>query len=244
MGRREDRDDQHGPADYSSNSLGARKRTRIDLVYDAIEDGIIQGRWRSGDRIDDGLLAQELGVSRQSVRVALAHFAENRIIEQHYWKGYRLRSFDWQEIEGLIEVRLVMESLAVEKVMATDISPALIRDLESAIEQSWQDLSANDYLAFRQSDFNFHEQLYEASGNVWLADIIGKLRLIIDLVRGISQVHNLYEVGKASIEEHTSIVEAIESTDRDAAVSRMRDHIRRHQERVRREFQHSAFGRQ
>ncbi|MCP4756771.1 MAG: GntR family transcriptional regulator [Proteobacteria bacterium] len=86
-------------------------------MYSYVKESILHGRWEPGDCIDDLQLSKELGVSRISVREALSKLAENRILHRQHWKGFHVRELSWDEIESIIDVRMSLEHLALEKCL-------------------------------------------------------------------------------------------------------------------------------
>lgn len=210
------------------------KASRAENIYEVIKEGILRGVWKPGDKINDQELAEQLGVSRISVREALSKFIENQIIEQRYWKGYQLRCLSWNEIEGILDVRMALETLSIERVTGR-ITPELLAELDQAIRRSVIDMEADDRESFRESDFLFHEILYRESGNPWISRLLGNLRILIEIIRQMSQVDHFREVARSSISEHQAVLECLRSGAKDEAVEMLRKHIAAHTERVRAE---------
>ncbi len=208
------------------------KASRAENIYEVIKEGILQGVWKPGDKINDLELSKQLGVSRISVREALSKFVENRIIEKRHWKGYQVRCMSWDEIRGILEIRMSLEMLAIGHV-ARVVTPELLRELEQAIERSVRDMEADDHDAFRKSDFLFHEILYRESGNPWISRVLESLRILIEIIRHMSQVDRFREVARESIGEHREVIRCLAARDGAGAVESLRRHIAGHSERVR-----------
>lgn len=217
------------------------KATRAENVYGMIREGILRGVWKPGEKISDLELSEQLGVSRISVREALSKFVENRVIEKLHWKGYRLRRLTWYDIQGILEVRMALETIAIGHV-ARRATPALIRELEEAIEQSTRDMEAGDLNAFRNSDFRFHEIIYRESGNPWIARVLENLRILIAIIRRLSQSEHFRETAMASIAEHRDVVRCLTAGDTEESVASLRMHISSHTKRVRAELADDGVG--
>ncbi|WP_319476558.1 GntR family transcriptional regulator [Marispirochaeta aestuarii] len=211
------------------------KASRADTIYEIIKDGILQGVWKPGDKIDDQELAKRLGVSRLSVREALSKFVENLIIEKQHWKGYQVRQLQWEEIEGVMEIRVALESIAIEHV-ARNVTPDLIKELEGALDQAVRDMEADDHAAFRVSDYTFHEILHRECGNIWITNIISNIRVLIEIIRQISQEEHFRDVAAASIAEHRAVLDCLRNGDTRAATETLHQHLQKHTERVRTEY--------
>ena len=63
--------------------------------------------------------------------------------------------------------------------MVKYFTPEIETALEKSLAEAEADLKNRDVSAFLRSDFTFHEILYDASKNVWLADILKNLRVLI-----------------------------------------------------------------
>ncbi len=207
------------------------KTSRAENVYESIKSAIISGYWKPGHRINDKELAEKLGVSRVSVREALSKLVENRIIERVQWKGYFVRNFTWQELESIIDVRIVLEELAMRKVMKK-FTPRLAKKLDNAIRESEKDLQSGDFKSFMKTDFAFHDIIYQASGNTWVPHIINNSKILIDVLRYMDKAEKYTEEGRISITEHKSILEKMNEGKEEEAVKLLKEQIERHKKRV------------
>ena len=212
-----------------------KKTSRAENVVDIIIQGIVKGYWKPGDKINDLALSERLGVSRITVREALSKLVERNLVEKKHWKGYAVRQFTWEEIDGLIDVRLVLEELALRKVIEK-MTPEIMSDLASLLEESKKLVAVGDFKQFFTLDYEFHEYLYQHSGNVWISGLLGDLRLVINMVRIISQVDHIETVARNSIGEHERVVEDLMASRWESAVTHLKEHLNNHRERVRKEF--------
>ncbi|MFA6008319.1 MAG: GntR family transcriptional regulator [Candidatus Shapirobacteria bacterium] len=217
-----------------------KKTSRAENVVDIIIQGIVKGYWKPGDKINDLALSERLGVSRITVREALSKLVERNLVEKKHWKGYAVRRFTWAEIDGLIDVRLVLEELALRKVIEK-MTPEVKADLANLLEESKKLVAAGDFKQFFTLDYEFHEYIYHKSGNAWISGLLGDLRLVINMVRIISQVDHSETVARNSIGEHERIVEDLMASRWESAVAHLKEHLNHHRERVRKEFAEKAF---
>ncbi len=215
--------------------LNISKRSRAESISETVKEAIFAGYWMPGARIDDQDLAGKLEVSRLSVREALGKLVEAGIVERRHWKGYQVRSLSLHEVESILEVREALELVAMRKVVRAR-DPELLRELEGALAEAEQRKSEGRVVEFRRADFRFHEILYRASDNPWIADILGNLRILIELLRFISQSEDFASVAAASIREHRRILAKLSGSAPREAISEMREHLRSHRERVRVRF--------
>ena len=212
-----------------------KKTSRAESVVEVIIQGITRGYWKTGDRINDEELSKHLGVSRLTVREALSKLVERNLLEQKHWKGYTVRRLTMEEVDGLIDVRLALEELALRKAISK-MSDTMKADLEAALKDSEVALAEGDFTNFFALDYQFHEVFYKGSENIWIYKLLGDLRLLINVVRRMSQVDNSRDVAEKSIKEHERILEDIRASRWEAAVEHLREHLNNHRERVRKEY--------
>ena len=92
-------------------------------------DGLFEGRFRSGDRIDLDEIADELGVSRSPVREALVLLERDGIVATKYHRGVFVEQFDAQSVVDFFEVYGHLSALAVAR-LAIAHDPQLIAQLK------------------------------------------------------------------------------------------------------------------
>jgi DNA-binding GntR family transcriptional regulator len=212
-----------------------KQTSRAEDIVEKIKEGIVSGYWKPDEKINDQELSERFGVSRLTVREALSRLVERRLVEKRYWKGYTVRRLSLSEINGLIDVRLALEELALRQTFVR-MSPSTIIELETSIESANAYLMSGDYHRFFNADYVFHEVLYRESGNPWLPDILQDLNVLISIVRVISQSEHVEHVAKESMSEHMQILEHLRSGHLDSAIDSLRIHLHNHRRRVRDEF--------
>jgi len=142
------------------------------------------GTFRPGDRLpSESSLAAQLGVSRTVVREALARLKQDGLLESRHGIGAIVRSvqkqraFRLDDLEGadtgdlgqLFELRAILEAevalLAAERRSAPHL--AVLERCITAMAEAVRD--GRDGTA---PDVSFHQELAEASGNHYLADLM------------------------------------------------------------------------
>ncbi len=205
------------------------KYSKAEEVSEYIKDGLLAGLWKPEERINDLELSNKLGVSRSSVREALAKLAESNIIEKIQWKGYYVKTLSIQEIESIVELRKSIEKIAIKNVCKQN-NPRLYNQMREVINKSEQALNEKDLLSFLKIDFNFHELLYEGSGNPYLKNAISNLIFNINIMRNLSMggINEHHSASAASVEDHRNILTAMEEGDTERADMLMDAHLDDH----------------
>lgn len=217
------------------NSLSVHafsKESRGENIASIIRDGIVKGLWKPGDPISDLDLSKQLGVSRTSVREALSRLVENRIVERIHWKGYYVRELSWAEVESLVEIRKALEQIAFSRVMA-NVSEALLEQLALCIDAQQRCVDTNDPDGFLIVDPQFHELVYEASGNHWIPYILNNSLTLLNILRSVDKKNDFAEAAQWSVDQHRGILAAMRARDTKEVLRLLDNHIELHKERLR-----------
>ena len=198
---------------------------------DYIEDQILDGRWESGERIDDSSLSEELGVSRNSVREAMARLTSLRALEKRQWAGYFIPKITREEAKHTIDIRLDLEILAL-KLFMQRVTPEVIEEIEDSIHKSEWDLQKGDFHAFIKSDYVIHKIVHKHTGNPWIPHFMKQASFAIDRLRLIDKIRDFETIAKISISEHWKMIDAIKHNDIDRAIESMKTQIDHHWERL------------
>ncbi|GAF14966.1 transcriptional regulator, GntR family [Bacillus sp. JCM 19045] len=195
-------------------------------------DGLV-----SGDRLpSERELSDRLAVGRSSIREALRGLELLDIIETRRGEGtymkatssYRLvdllLSFilkDEQAKQDLSETRRIVELEAL-KLACIRITDNEIKRLEQFITRSKKEWKNGDYPV--EEDYQFHETIVKACGNVLLYNIWKSL--VAFNKEAIKQ--SLERSGRppVSIKEHELIVEAVKTRSVEQALEAMRQHLK------------------
>ena len=121
-------------------SLGTGRESS-DRVLKTIIQGLLDGRYKPGQRVNGRQLAEELGVSIVPVREAIHILAGEGVVELSARKGARIRSLakeevgNWWEIHGTIGklgVRLAAQHVSRQEGSVTKLNDAMDLIRESA----------------------------------------------------------------------------------------------------------------
>jgi GntR family transcriptional regulator, vanillate catabolism transcriptional regulator len=109
--------------------------TRVSkIVYD-LSQLIIQGELGPDEIVGEVQLAEKFGVSRTPIRQALAILNEEGLVQKSSGRSYKVRRFAHQEILDAIEVRCVLEGLAVRSVAEHKSGARVVRELDACLSQ-------------------------------------------------------------------------------------------------------------
>ncbi|GAA1895509.1 GntR family transcriptional regulator [Streptomyces durmitorensis] len=189
--------------------------------------GILRGQITSlelppGSPLSENELANELQVSRTPVREALILLGEEALVEVFPKLGTFVSRIS---VPAVMEAQFVREAIelaalheAVKRSDAQDIA-----DLRAILDLQREACEAGDADTFFGQDEAFHRRLMEASGHRTLWRTVTTAKAHLDRARRLSLP--LPHRVETLIEEHASVVDALESRDDAAAVAALRGHL-------------------
>jgi DNA-binding GntR family transcriptional regulator len=138
----------------------SRSGKLVDGALDHLRQEILSGHRRPGQRVQESVLAKELGTSRAPVREALRILEQSGLLVKNPNHSYTVRQFTDKDLYELATLRVTLESFAAELAFGNpETASRLMYALESlrAAEQS------GDAAAVIGADRQFHRALVECA---------------------------------------------------------------------------------
>lgn len=199
------------------------KKSSAAHVRDAIENDILIGQLRPGDRMpDEASLAERFGVSRTPVREALAQLDSSGLIELKPNRGAFVSEITPQKLIEMFEVMAELEGmagrLAARRISAQDRDKliAIQKDCRTAAE-------AGDCDAYYYENEKFHQAIYLAARNGFLLEqCLGVQRRLRPYRRLQLRARNRV---RSSMAEHDEVVAAIIAGQQERAEAALKSHV-------------------
>lgn len=225
-----------------------RPRKVSAVAAEQIVAAIQKGDYPVGSRLPSEFeLAEQMGVSRPSIREALSALQAMALIESRPGSGnYVLRApspLDERNAVGLIESEAgcleVMEARealepAVASLAATKAHKPNLARLKSALQRMRKFAAQNDFEEYFEADKDFHLALADAAGNPLVTSALGPLIGTMDhkVYREFTRHYYLKNVSDLQhvVDLHSEILSAVEREDGETARSRMIEHWTRMRE--------------
>jgi DNA-binding FadR family transcriptional regulator len=223
------------------------------IIQDQIKLYITENKLGSGDLLPpEGQLANDLGVSRGSVREAIKALESLGIVEVRHGDGVRVRAFNFDSIFDLLSYGLVFDPVKAAEILQIRVwlEVAAVADAIGKIDDGELDklgalLDRWEAKATRGEDVSsddrsFHRVLYTPLDNESLIRLIDIFWVIYHglAVQAIGIDHDPLTTVKA----HRELLDAIRARDVALATQRMRDHFRNLEARMARAVQLSQIG--
>ncbi|MFI7668550.1 GntR family transcriptional regulator [Nocardia sp. NPDC049526] len=206
------------------------RRGRVPLseqVYESLRRDLATGAIVPTERLGEERLAETYGVSRTPVREALARLQADGLVERHADGLYPYRP-RLEELDNLFELRIVLETRGIQRVVGIVGEPAPAHDLSlvRAELDTWsgfRDDPPEPGPALVAADEQFHTTLLAAAGNTALADALTGVYVRVRPVRTLDLPTP--ERIATMTAEHIAIAEQLLDGDPDAALRTLTAHI-------------------
>jgi GntR family transcriptional regulator, transcriptional repressor for pyruvate dehydrogenase complex len=211
-----------------------------EKIAGQLKKAISNGVFKVGNRLpSERELAEQMGVSRTSVREAIQQLELQGIVETVHGGGSLVRNLTEQEIRSpmeivleqdkervleLTEVRAFMEAWAAKQAAAhrTDEELELIRGY---IEEMEHDLEKGQIRP--EIDFKFHAEIAAATHNTVFVHLIQNIHQLISYSIKVhrEEVFLSREDQEAIFRHHLQVFKAIQRRDPAAAEAAMSEHL-------------------
>ncbi|HEU0222074.1 MAG TPA: GntR family transcriptional regulator [Paracoccaceae bacterium] len=200
----------------------SRMEPRVGLLRDMLEEEIVTGLLKPGERLEEQALAARFGVSRTPIREALFQLAAAGLVEQKPRRGAVVARPGPKRLMEMFEVMAELEALcarhAARRASADDL--ARIRAAHARCAEAAQEADGDDYYYENEA---FHALIREASRSDFLIEQANALQRRLKPYRRL-QLRARDRI-RNSFEEHGIIVAALESGDSETAAATMRAHV-------------------
>ncbi|AZL68323.1 MULTISPECIES: FadR/GntR family transcriptional regulator [Pseudomonas] len=211
-----------------------------ELALQAIQRLIDEGEYQPGDALPaQRELAQNLGVSRASLREALSSLSAMGVVSVQPGKGVFVKAqkaeqpasasgFAWPfaaqvSAADTFQLRYVLEGFAAGQA-ANGLTTEALDALAENVEAMGIELKARNFEAAARLDFAFHRGILEASGNLAMLQIVMASEAIYIESQKLPFIRP--ERAMETWKEHKKILNALARHSAPAAQKAMQEHIR------------------
>jgi DNA-binding GntR family transcriptional regulator len=207
--------------------------TLKDHTYDVLRAAILDMNIyeESADlRLDERLMAEQLGISRTPVREALARLAQDGLVAIVPRKGVFVHRKSMDDVLEMIVTWAALESMAAR--LATEhASDKDLRSLRKFAMKHSVHAARAELEEYSEANIEFHQCILELSGCSLLKSTADGLFQHMHAVRRRAMGEG--DRAKRSVVDHMEIIEALEARDANLASRLVREHTMRLHNHVR-----------
>ncbi|MCA1323299.1 GntR family transcriptional regulator [Herbaspirillum sp. alder98] len=193
-----------------------------EQVYTRLKDEIFNFRLLPGDNFTETEMAQRQGVSRTPLRDALFRLQREGYLEVGFRRGWRVCPIDFDRLDNLYDLRIVLEMASLEKLCQQQEPSAGLQSLNG----TWlvaPEARLSDAVMVAELDEAFHTNLVAAAGNDEMTRVHTQVTEKIRIVRRLDFLKK--NRVDATYEEHGKILQLIAKRKTTEAQILLRAHI-------------------
>jgi DNA-binding GntR family transcriptional regulator len=191
------------------------------VAYNHLKHLIMSGELPANAPISAEVVGRALGISRMPVREALLQLQAEGLVTFGANRRPFVTARTQKEIVELFEIRVALESLAIERA-APRITPAILDQLGRQLDR--MEKATSDPKRWLARHDEFHDIIYAASDMPRLMDEIRRTRYSIQPY--IFMYINAYKIPEMPGAEHATIVDVLARRDPSLVRSALAQHIR------------------
>ena len=190
--------------------------TRVKIAS-ILRKAIFSGDIKAGEELSLTDISNKLNVSRTPVREAFQILENENLLELRMNKGAIVKCIDDNFFKDYYEVRILLETKAIEKAINNGIDVSYLEKIHNEFEKNIESSTEEDYKKYNQ---NFHFYIWKNANNEKLFSIL------LSLWNGPSfQIIGKRNYIDDSLEEHKEIIETIKEKNVKRAVSCVETHL-------------------
>ena len=193
-----------------------------DVVFQTLRQAILREDLAPGERLMEIPLANKLGVSRTPLREAIRMLEQEGLVVMTPRRGAQVAGISEKSLRDVLEVRKSLEKLAVE-LACERMTEEDMKEMDRAEEAFGAAVHEGDALRIAETDEQFHDVIYNSTGNTKLVQLLNNLR---EQMYRYRLEHIKDEKSRLSLlEEHQRMMAALRNRDVELAKKAAGEHI-------------------
>ena len=200
----------------------------------ALRQMILDGSLEPDSKISEVRVSEMFAVSRTPARLALRALEVEGLIQKREGRGFKVLSFNFDDLSKAYEVRGVLEGLAAGTLARVGLDPDQTAELANSLDQIDTMLGAalpieQCVIAYEEANVHFHETIMSACKNEFIRFAFARLEnfpllglgtIVFNKDRAQEELMRL----RFGNMQHRVILDAIERRDAFRAETLMREH--------------------
>lgn len=207
--------------DTSVEPAAGRGKT-VQRIVRELRDDIAAGALAPGERLDEVKLTERFGVSRTPVRDALSRLVAQGILVPGEKRGVRVAIYGREQLAQIFEAMHEIEA-ACARIASQRLTLLSRAEIEAAQSDCMIAAELGDISAYQRANEAFHDAIYRATGNPYMAEIASEFRHRTGPFRAKKFASKADLIASAA--SHSVLMRDIFSEDSKAASDSMRAHM-------------------
>lgn len=192
-----------------------------DKAYQLLRHRIITLELPPLSAIDEQALMEDLQLGRTPIREALQRLAAEGLLISAPRRGMFVADIGITDLQKIFEMRMVLEGFCA-RLAAQRVTAEQLGQMQTVIAELEQTQNG-DSKALMEIDERFHQLVYQAANNEFLADTLARLHaqshriwhLVLDRIGDV----------RGAMEQHIAITTALQEGDGERAEALLQGHV-------------------
>lgn len=180
----------------------------VEAVCQTLENDVFSLYYAPGAKITESDLSIRYGVSRNTLREAIARLLSCGLLVKYPNRGVYVREITFEDVREIFHLREILESEAVRELADIGVLPPELYDYADELANS--DFE-NDWMSYAYADSRFHELLVSAAGSPRLMRLYESI--IVEVKLCIFQSRGVVPFCRSNAEQHRLLLDAIAQSD-------------------------------
>ncbi len=193
-----------------------------EAVYGLLRRRILNNEYGAGERLVEAKIAEELGVSRTTIRSALRDLASENLVEINKRRGCFVARMDPQDVGDSCFARYLLEA-GVASENLDWITPAVLEQLEEQIERMKVAALDADMAAIVDADTAFHGIIMAAGGRSRVTELWHMLDGQMGSLMRSSMDQQGIDMGEI-VQRHREVIASLETRQASVVQQAIKEH--------------------
>jgi GntR family transcriptional regulator of gluconate operon len=194
-----------------------------EQIQACLRQAILDGSLSPGQKLIEGEIAQQFGVSRSPVREAIQELERQGYVVKRPRRGTFVTELTPQDVVEIYSLRVLLEGYAAA-IAGGCCAPEMIDRMTGLVDRMKDAVRRADFVDFSDADLEFHTLLCRATGHERLLYLSGCLRTQLGFLAVLPK-YSLAEVERL-VADHEQLVTAIRAHEPERARQIIDGHIR------------------
>lgn len=192
----------------------------IDAIRQQLEEDIYALYYSPGEKITENVLTKRYGVSRNTLREAIAFLQANGLLVKIPNKGVFVKEISDSDIKEIFNLRAVLECESIKELIDNH---TIIDELKICATHVEFQNAQNNWYGSMNADIAFHETLVRLTNNQRLLNLYTAILSEVKLC--IFQSKEFSTISSGNAMQHSLIINYIEQHNTEMAQKILSEHI-------------------
>lgn len=192
----------------------------VDAIYQTLAEDIFTMRFPPGAKITEAALCTRYGVSRNTLREAVALLLSHGLLVKVANKGIYVRTLNYTDVKEIFRLRELLELEAVRNIMESGNIPL---ELVQLVERIDDNVTEDSWESNLKADVQFHSRLVASAGSPRLHRLYSAIFAEVKLC--IYHSRHIVPINPDNSSHHRRLLAAMENDDLELAQKLLSDHI-------------------